>query len=72
MVSAGRSRFRRTYLRASNQNTTAARVWRIRIPATLTQDDGSETEARTAAAHADVRGVISSPSGRSFFRAGSS
>ena len=39
----------------------AASVWRMRIPATLTHDDGSETDARTAATHRDVRGVISSP-----------
>src|SRR5688572_25307974 len=61
MVSGGRSLRRRTYRRASSQKTTAASVWRIRIPPTLTQEDGSETDARTAATHADVRGLISSP-----------
>src|SRR4029079_16735847 len=49
------------YLRASSQNAMAASVWRIRIPATLTQDDGSDSDARTAATHSEVRGVISSP-----------
>ena len=56
-----RSRLRRRCRRASSQNAIAASVCRIRIPVTLTQDEGSEAEARTAAIHCAARGVISSP-----------
>ena len=37
------------------------RICRIRIPVTLTHEDGSWPEARTAAIHWAARGVISSP-----------
>ncbi len=58
---AVRSRLRRRCRRASSQKALAARIWRIRIPVTLTQDEGSYAEARTAAIHWAARGVISSP-----------
>ena len=60
-TSVERSRLRRRWRRASSQKAAAARICRIRTPVTLTQDDGSEAEARTAAIHWAVRAVISSP-----------
>ena len=56
-----RSRLRRRWRRASSQNAAAARICRIRTPVTLTHEDGSEAEARTAAIHWAARAVISSP-----------
>ena len=56
-----RSRLRRRWRRASSQKAAAARICSIRTPVTLTHDDGSDAEARTAAIHWAERAVISSP-----------
>ena len=56
-----RSRLRRRCRRASSQKAAAARIWRRRTPVTLTHEDGSDAEARTAAIHWAERAVISSP-----------
>ena len=60
-MEGSRSRRRRRCRRASTQNTTAARICRIRTPESLTQEEGSETETRAAAIHSAAREEISSP-----------
>ena len=56
-----RSRLRRRWRRASSQKARTARTCSTRTPVTLTHEEGSEAEARTAAIHCAARGVISSP-----------